>query len=96
MDTFLRSISSFMISRWSLESIVNALSKQIDFESPFNGYILPFSNIIYPSYSPTYQNGIKILDGYFPFNLEIDLLILTFFVLLCFAATHFVLSMKKK
>ncbi|MBM2814786.1 MAG: hypothetical protein HW421_1548 [Ignavibacteria bacterium] len=95
MNHFLRVISDCTISRWSLESMVNLVSKTVDFESPFHKFIVPYYNMIYPCYFPTFDKSGKLLQhGYFPFVLEIDILILISIFILTFFISSFVLYFK--
>jgi len=96
MNDFLRYISSMTVSRWSLESMVNLISKSVDFESPFHNMIVPFNNIIYPCYYPTFQNGQMIQHGYFPYVLEIDIIFLIAFCLITFISSSLVLYIKTR
>ncbi|OGU61033.1 MAG: hypothetical protein A2X64_10340 [Ignavibacteria bacterium GWF2_33_9] len=96
MNEFLRSISAWTISRWSLESMVNAISRTVDFESPFHHFFVPFNNIIYPCYYPTMNRGIVVQTGYFPFVLEIDILILILFAFITFGTSWTILQFKTK
>lgn len=96
MSDFLREISTWTISRWSLESIVNSISRVVDFESPFHHFFVPFNNIIFPCYYSTLEGNIVAQKGYFPFVLEIDLLILVLFVLITFCTSSFTLFIKTK
>ncbi len=96
MNDFLRYISDLTVSRWSLESMVNLISKSVDFESPFHNMIVPFNNIIYPCYYPTFENGQLIQHGYFPYVLEIDILLLIGFSLATYVISSLVLFVKTK
>ena len=96
MNEFLRNISAWTISRWSLESLVNAISRSVDFESPFHHFFVPFHNIIYPCYYPTMNNGVEVQAGYFPYVLEIDIIILILFALITFGTSWTILQFKTK
>jgi hypothetical protein len=96
MGGILKTLSAFMVSRWSMESSVNAISRNVDFESPFLDLILPFRNIIYPCYTPTIENGQTVTTGYFPFPLEMDYIILFFFLTGVFFASIIILKFKDK
>ncbi|MDQ1266947.1 MAG: hypothetical protein QG635_2100 [Bacteroidota bacterium] len=97
MNSFLRFISDCTISRWSLESMVNLVSKTVDFESPFHKFIVPYYNMIYPCYFPTFdKSGNMIQYGYFPYILEIDMIILFSIVILTFFLSIFILHFKTK
>lgn len=96
MSGFLKTLSAFMISRWSVESSVNAISRKIDFESPFLDVILPFRNIIYPCYTSTVENGKVVTHGYFPYPLELDYIVMGLFLGAVFWASIVILKMKDK
>ena len=96
MSNFLREISAWTISRWSLESMVNAISRAVDFESPFHNFIVPYNNIIYPCYYPTTQGDVLLQNGYFPYVLEMDILILTTFAAMTFCTSSLILYAKTK
>jgi hypothetical protein len=97
MNHFIRTIADTTISRWSLESLVNSISKTVDFESPFNNFIVPYSNVIYPCYSSTFdQSGNVIQHGYFPYVLEIDMIILLAFFSMTFIFSLTILKMKAR
>jgi ABC-type multidrug transport system ATPase subunit len=96
MSELLRHISTWTISRWSLESMVNSIARRVDFESPFHHFFVPFNNIIYPCYYPTMEGSKIVQNGYFPYVLEIDILILILFVIITFCTSSLILFAKTK
>ncbi len=96
MGIHLRCLSDLMISRWSLEAIVNAVSEYVDYESPYINTILPFKNIIYPCYTPSHlENGV-VLPGYFPYPLEMNYIFLLVFLSFMFGGAILILKLKRR
>lgn len=96
MGVFLRSLADLMISRWSLEAVVNAISEKVDYESPYINTILPFKNIIYPCYTPSRLEDGSLLPGYFPFPIEINYFTLIVFCVVTYLLAIIILKIKSR
>jgi ABC-type multidrug transport system ATPase subunit len=96
MGVYLRGLADLMISRWSLEAIVNAISDKVDYESPYINTILPFKNIIYPCYTPSKLEDGSTLPGYFPYPIEINYFTLLLFCLVLLIGAILILKLKRR